>query len=51
MMSKYWHPQHKYQLVEWFHLQYPTKSVSKWERMSKKQLYGKYKEVRDGLNY
>ena len=46
-MSNYWHPQYKWQLVDWFHQFYPMVPKWKWERMSKKQLYGKYKRVRD----
>ena len=46
-MSDYWHPQYKYQLVDWFHLRQPEVPVWKWKKMSKRQLWGKYKEVRD----
>jgi len=47
-MNSYWHPQWKWQLVDWFHQRYPDYPKWKWQRMSKKQLYGKYKEMRDG---
>jgi len=45
-MSKYWHPEFKWQLINWLHIYYPTVKPWKWEKMTKKQLYGKYKEVR-----
>jgi len=48
-MRDYWIPQFKWQLVDWFLIHEPASSKRKWERMSKKELYGKYKEVRDGL--
>jgi hypothetical protein len=48
-MGDYWHPQFKWQLVEWFHSRYPSVPIWKWERMSKRQLWGKYKEVRDEM--
>jgi len=47
-MSEYWHPKFKYQLVDWFHLYRPEVPIWKWERMSKRQLYGKYTEERRG---
>ena len=46
-MSEYWIPKYKWQLIEWFvsnHLLTRRKA----NRMSKRQLYGKYREVRDG---
>jgi len=45
-MSNYWHPKFKFQLVEWFTSRYPNYPKWKWEKMSKKQLAGKYKEER-----
>lgn len=46
-MSIYWHPRFKWQLVDWLVRQGVMK-MSKAQRMTKKQLYGKYKEVRSG---
>lgn len=46
-MNSYWHPQWKWQLVAWFKWKYPEVEEWKWKKMSKRQLYGKYKEVRD----
>jgi len=47
MRWDYWRPIYKWQLVEWFYKMYPTTAKWKWERMTKRQLYGKYKEVRE----
>ena len=47
LFMKYWHPTWKWQLVDWFHSKYPTVPISDWQKMSKRQLWGKYKEVRD----
>jgi hypothetical protein len=47
MFMKYWHPQWKWQLIAWFKAKYPTEPEGKWKRMSKRQLWGKYKEIRD----
>lgn len=46
-MRYYWHPQFKWQLVEWF-CQHVDSKRWKWEKMSKRQLWGKYKEMREG---
>jgi len=46
-MNSYWHPQWKWQLISWFQWKCPEVPVWKWKKMSKRQLYGKYKEVRD----
>jgi len=46
-MSSYWHPQFKWQLIDWFNLQHPEVPIWKWNKMTKKQLYGKYKEERE----
>jgi len=45
-MSDYWRPQFKWQLVDWFVEQ---GILVRWkaEKMSKNQLYGKYKEIRE----
>jgi hypothetical protein len=45
-MSSYWHPQWKWQLVEWF-VEQGILTHNKAQRMSKRQLYGKYKETRE----
>lgn len=46
MMSEYWHPRYKWELVLWFYNRYPYIKKWKWEKMTIKQLRGKYKEVR-----
>ena len=45
-MSDYWHPQYKWQLVEWL-VRQGILTFNKAKKMSKRELYGKYKEVRD----
>ena len=47
-MSDYWKPQYKWQLVEWFTGQ-GILTRPKANRMSKKQLYGKYCEIREKI--
>ena len=44
----YWKPHFKYELVAWFRGKFPHVAVWKWEAMTKSQLYGKYKEEREG---
>jgi len=44
-MRDFWLPTHKFQLVEWF-VGRNILERNKANRMSKKQLYGKYCEIR-----
>lgn len=44
-MGNYWIPQHKWQLVQWLVGKYPNEKA-KFNRMSKKQLYAIYYDMR-----
>ena len=46
-MNEYWYPKEKWRLVLWFYNRYPQIRKWKWEKMSKEQLYGKYREMRE----
>ena len=45
MWRDFWMPQYKYQLIQWF-MQQGILTKNKAERMTKKQLYGKYCGIR-----
>jgi len=46
IIHDYWHPNHKFQLVNWF-VSNNILTYSKANKMSLKNLYGKYKEIRE----
>lgn len=47
MKRDYWKPEFKWQLVEWFHKKYPHMKRWKWRKMTREQIFGKYKEERE----
>ena len=46
-MSRYYVPQHKWQLITSLHLLLPAVPISKWRGMEKKQLYAIYHRLRE----